>query len=156
MFGLYVTWIHQKEFELPDQDWWERTNYAITIAIFILICYLFILEIIQIIRFWLDYITSFWNIIDLINLSMMAATVIVDWANIGHEDFVVISAVAICVMWLKIFYFGWLFMSTAGIIRIVVEIILDMKWFLVLFFMIIAAFTNSFYVIARNDTSHQF
>lgn len=59
-------------------------------------------------------------------------------------------------MWLKVFYFGRLFLSTAGIIRIVTEIILDMKWFLVLFFMIIAAFTNSFYVIAWNDTSKQF
>lgn len=86
----------------------------------------------------------------------MLTTVIVDWAGIAHKDFVVISAVAICIMWLKVFYFGWLFLITAGIIRIVTEIILDMKWFLVLFFMIILAFTNSFYVIARNDTSKQF
>jgi hypothetical protein len=78
----------------------------------------------------------------------MAATVILDWVDVKHETFVIVSAVAICIMWLKIFYFGRLFLATAGIIRIVVEIIYDMKWFLVLFFMIIAAFTNSFYVIS--------
>jgi len=84
----------------------------------------------------------------LVNVLLMFTTVIVDWVNIAHEDFVVISAVAICIMWLKIFYFGRLFLLTAGIIKIVVEIMFDMKWFLVLFFMIIAAFTNSFYVIS--------
>jgi hypothetical protein len=59
-------------------------------------------------------------------------------------------------MWIKIFSFLRIFKWTNAIYRIVVEILRDMIPFLVLFFIIISAFNNSFYVLAHNDPSKQF
>lgn len=87
---------------------------------------------------------------------MMVTTIIVDWANVAHMTFVRISAVAIIIMWLKIFTFLRIFKWTNAIYRIVVEIVKDMIPFLLLFFLIISAFNNAFYVLAHNDPSKQF
>jgi hypothetical protein len=86
----------------------------------------------------------------------MLYTIGIDWATKDHVRFIRSSAVAIFIMWLKIFTFLRLFKWTNAIYRIVIEIIKDMISFLVLFFMIISAFSNSFYVLGHNDGKKEF
>jgi len=49
---------------------------------------------------------------------------------------------AVLIMWLKVFYFGRIFKSTAALIRMVIEITFDMKYFLVIFVISVAGFAN--------------
>lgn len=53
-------------------------------------------------------------------------------------------------MWLKVFYFGRIFESTAALIRMVIEITFDMKYFLFVFILSVAGFGNCFMILARN------
>lgn len=49
------------------------------------------------------------------------------------------------------FYMFRMFESTAALVRMIIEITVDINTFLTLFMMFIFAFANSFYIIARND-----
>jgi hypothetical protein len=53
-------------------------------------------------------------------------------------------------MWLKLFYFGRMFFTSAAMIRMVIEITYDMKYFLVVLLLAIAGFANCFMILARN------
>jgi hypothetical protein len=53
-------------------------------------------------------------------------------------------------MWAKLFYFGRIFFSTAAMIRMVIEITYDMKYFLMVLLIAIAGFGNCFMILARN------
>ena len=114
--------------------------------------YVLILESIQIFKNRINYFLSFWNIVDLINLGLIIATVICDWTNIDEQDWVTLSSIAVCFSWLKLFYFGRMFLPTAGFIRMIVEVIKDARWFLLVFMMSVLGFANCFHVLARNHS----
>jgi hypothetical protein len=57
---------------------------------------------------------------------------------------------AVLIMWMKLFYFGRIFFSTAAMIRMVIEITYDMKHFLAVLLLAIAGFGNCFMILARN------
>jgi hypothetical protein len=57
---------------------------------------------------------------------------------------------AVLIMWMKLFYFGRIFLSTAAMIRMVIEITYDMKYFLMILLLAIAGFGNCFMILARN------
>lgn len=54
-------------------------------------------------------------------------------------------------MWLRLFYYLRIFRSTAVLVAMVIEITLDMKYFLLVLCLAALGFANSFYIIARND-----
>ena len=57
---------------------------------------------------------------------------------------------AVLLMWLKVFYFGRIFESTAALITMVIQITFDMKYFLVVFILAVAGFGNCFMILSRN------
>ena len=59
-------------------------------------------------------------------------------------------------MWVKLFYFLRIFFSTAHLIRMIIEIISDMKYFLLILMLAILAFTNAFHILGRNSEGESF
>lgn len=57
----------------------------------------------------LNYFKSFWNMIDLISISLNFALMICAFVEIDEPTYVAISAVAIIIIWLRAFYFGRIF-----------------------------------------------
>jgi hypothetical protein len=92
----------------------------------------------------------------MISLSLVCVVVICDWANIDESDFTTLSAVTVCFLWLKVFYFGRMFIDTAGLIRMIIEVIKDMFWFLFIFIISVMAFINSFYILNKSNTDGTF
>jgi len=59
-------------------------------------------------------------------------------------------------MWFKLLYFMRIFDNTSYLIRMIICVIIDMKTFLLILFVTIAAFGDSFYAISKanpNDES---
>lgn len=54
-------------------------------------------------------------------------------------------------MWLQYFYFFRSIEATAALVRMVEEIIFDMKSFMIIFFLVIFAFANGYYFISKNQ-----
>ena len=59
-------------------------------------------------------------------------------------------ALAVFIMWLKLFYFLRLFDSTAPLVRMIIQIIQDMTIFSFVLFLAIGALTNAFIILDYN------
>lgn len=94
-----------------------------------------------------NYFRSFWNLIDLISLILNLVTIILDLVNQNTLDSNSVGAVAVLLMWMKLFYFLRIFSSTAHLIRMIIEIISDMRYFVLVLMLAVLAFGNSFYIL---------
>ena len=90
----------------------------------------------------LSYFTNFWNIIDIISIILNFTVCIGELVELNDPDLNIITSIAILVMYLKLFYFGRIFFSTASLVSMVIEITKDMKYFLMVLVLGIAGFGN--------------
>lgn len=132
---------------------WYICNFSFKIINFFWILYLIYIEIRQVIFHKLAYFASFWNLIDLFTIITSLVVIILDSIPaVSYEAWIPWAAISLLFLWLKLFYFGRVFTSTAALIRMIIEITFDMRYFLVLMLVAVAGFANSFYILARNDT----
>ena len=95
-----------------------------------------------------EYFTSFLNLLDnLVNI-LNLTYIILDLKGYRKEDVRPLGAICILFMWLKFFYFMRLFRPTASLVRMIVQIIGDMKTFSLVLFLSIIAFGNCFYILS--------
>ena len=152
LFILYATWIHDKAFDNNDGKFegYGLVNTIMIIVLLILIVYFFYFEVRQIIFHKLMYFTSVWNVADLSTLILNSVILIGDLAGLRERYIVTLSGISVLMVWLKLFYFGRIFLSTAAMIRMILEIVADMKYFLLVLLLAIAGFGNCFFILARN------
>jgi membrane-associated HD superfamily phosphohydrolase len=152
LFILYSTYFHKEAEEDNDGNWegFGIANTLSVVALFIFIVYFGYYEARQILYHKLEYFYSFWNCIDMSSLIINFITLVMDLAGMEEKYMIPLYAWAVLIMWLKLFYFGRIFLSTAAMIRMVLEITYDMKFFLLVLIISIAAFGNCFMIIARN------
>jgi hypothetical protein len=83
---------------------------------------------------------------------MNIAAVVTDFAGVSKENHVPILAIATLIMWLKLCYFGRIFLSTAWMVRMIYAVTYDMGYFLIVFGIMVLGFANANYVLSRNGT----
>jgi len=66
--------------------------------------------------------------------------------NTEDPSMYIIGGLAVFCLWLKLFYFLRMFQQTAAFVRMIVEMLIDIRIFLFIFFIAILAFSNCFYV----------
>ena len=154
----YVTYIHNYNNNRNNNatiDWqnfnnWDSmkyADYALMLTILLLAFYQFILELLYLFQMKLRYISSFWNLINLLSILLNISSVFLDLLNVGESLYwIPVSSSAMIIMWLRLFYFGRIINATSTIVRMIVEISKDMIPFLVIVFFVVLAFTNSFFV----------
>jgi hypothetical protein len=87
----------------------------------------------------------------MLSIALNVATVAIDFVGLSNKTyFIPVASSAVAIMWLKLFYFGRMFSSTSTIVRMIIEISKDMVPFLVIIFVLLTGFTNSFFIIASN------
>ena len=64
-----------------------------------------------------------------------------------------IEAVAVVLMWMRFLYFFRIIDNTAPFIRMIFQILYDMRAFVFIFVLIILGFANGFYVLAKNQSA---
>lgn len=110
-----------------------------------------ILECIQIKNRGFSYLTDVWNIIDIGSLALNAAYVYGEITNtMSHEVLQVLASVALFFMWFKLFYWMRLFKPFSAFIRMITEIVKDVKVFLVMLMIALGSFANVIYVLNLN------
>jgi len=152
LFVLYSTWIHKSKVDDGAGEWegYGLANTLSVICIMLFILYFFYYEVRQILFHKLDYFMSFWNMVDLVSLILNSTICIWDVAGLNEQDLNVLMSWAVLFMWLKVFYFGRIFKSTAALITMVIEITINMQSFLFVFILSVAGFGNCFMIMARN------
>lgn len=110
-----------------------------------------ILEIIQIKSNGLSYFFDVWNVIDLTSLGINAVYVYGEITNnISYGWLQVIGSCAVMLMWFKLFYWMRLFKPFSAFIRMITEIIKDIKVFMVMLIISLMAFANIIFVLNAN------
>ena len=144
LFVLYTTYFHKRMVE-DENDRWQHFGIANSLAmIFLLpfIGYFTFFEIRQMLFLRLSYFLSFWNLVDMSSIILNLLILLFDLINVREDTLIPILATAVLLMWLKLFYFGRIFFKTASMIRMIIEISSDMKYFLLILILTIAGFGN--------------
>ena len=157
VFVVYVTYIHKNKINSVGN---YSDSFGIAEIIWIMIIFMFIIyqllyEVTQILYNRINYFLSFWNLLDLSSLILNFTVWISDLVGISDEKYVPLSAIAILIVYLKLFYFGRIFISTASMIRMVIFIFYDMKYFLFIFLLVWFAFGNWYYILSKNNISSE-
>ncbi len=103
----------------------------------------------------LKFLFVAWNHIDLYSLCLNLAIVIMIFKE-SNQVMIIrrIEAAAAILMWLKFLYFLRIINATAPLVRMIQEIISDMKSFFIVYCICMFAFANAFYLIGRNQLEH--
>lgn len=111
----------------------------------------FILEMIQISNRGISYFFDVWNMVDIGSLALNAVYVGGEITNsVSHEQLQVYGAIAIFMMWFKLFYWMRLFKPFSAFIRMITEIIMDIQVFLVMLIISLSAFANIIFLLNIN------
>lgn len=96
-----------------------------------------------------EYLSSFWNLTDLISYSFCMLSVVFEL--IAFPKFVTrpLVATTVIILWIKLFYFLRVYDSTSQLIRMILEIVKDMKYFMFVLLIGIIGFTGGLYVLQK-------
>ena len=149
---IYATWIKKGKDDL-NQIWrdYGTTDFVFCIILLFLTLYFAYIEIIQMLYLKVEYFKKFWNIIDIISLILNMFCVITDLAGLNSIKHTPVLACSVLIMWLKLVYFGRMFLSTAWMVRMIINTVVNLKWFILMFYLMVVGFSNSFMIISRID-----
>ena len=107
----------------------------------------------------IEYLYSFWNYIDLIPpfgmyvmLFMLGAKYLLQ-VHVSDDIERTVLAIVSFFMWMKFLYFLRIFKETGYLIRMIVEVIKDMRNFFLVLLITVAAFGDSFSTIALGNAN---
>lgn len=80
---------------------------------------------------------------------------LVDGSILTKENIRIVEAFLSIIIILKLVYFTQLIDGIAPLISIIIQIFIDIGWFMIIFGIIIFAFAYSFYLIGKNQISDQ-
>jgi hypothetical protein len=129
------------------------TSFLILLSLFA--TYFFANEVKQLIRSPLEYFTSIWNYIDLIptlGIYTLTAISLVKFLATADPIFISnITSITTFFMWFKLLYFLRLFSSTSYLIHMIIQVVIDMRHFLLVLFITIIAFGDSLLQISLTN-----
>ena len=143
---VYTTITFERKVNGVDQGEHFITCWLIIAVIAYFVCF----EVIQISLQKMDYFTSFWNYVDVISLVLNAVIVFADLAGLEAYRLRALFSFAVLIMWFKLFYLLRFFFRTAFLVRMIIEIVRDMKWFVFVFSLAVGGFAHSFWLISEN------
>lgn len=97
-------------------------------------------EITQVFFHKLEYLSSFWNLLDLSSVILNTAVVIMEFTNSSYHDTNRVAAVSVLILYFKIFYYLRIFFATSHLVRMIIEIVIDMKNFVLVLLIAVIAF----------------
>ena len=110
-----------------------------------------VLEIIQLRSTGISYFYNMWNLIDFSSLIINAVYVACELTNaLPFGKLQLIATVATLLLWVKFFYWMRLFRPFSAFIRMIAEILIDIRVFMVMLMLCLAAFANIVYLLNDN------
>ena len=129
----------------------KNLEYAMRILILIFVSYFLFFEIVCILRDGLSYLKDIFNWIDIIsfmlNIYLIIATVYIESLTENRIVNRAISALGVVLMWFKAFYWLRIFTGTSFYVRLIRDTLYDIRYFLILFILILATFGNALLIL---------
>lgn len=113
--------------------------------------YLLAHECVQMKNKGISYLNSPWNYIDLLPLAFIGTSACFSWIDADPSNARPVNAMAAFFLWIKFLYFLRIFKGTGYLISMIVEVVADMKIFLSVFIITLAAFGHCFLILSLNN-----
>jgi hypothetical protein len=113
---------------------------------------------VEILYFMLDkknYISSFLNYIDLIINMCCFMIPVLDLMGDMQRILRPVASTTLIIVWIKLFYYLRAYDSTSQLIRMIIEIVKDIRYFLLVLFIGIFGFAGGFYILQFGLSSLQ-
>ncbi|CDW88905.1 wd-40 repeat protein [Stylonychia lemnae] len=155
LYVFFVFFLYEHRFDKT----YEAYYWTVLGSIVLFGSYFMLNEVRQMRNDGLEYFKSVWNYIDTLpvfGIYVMLAFALIEEFGFSEGEFNrpvqrgFISIVTL-LMWMKFLYFFRLFDSTSYLIRIIVEVVISMRYFLLVLLMTIIGFGNAFYVISNGN-----
>jgi len=114
------------------------------------IAYFVMIQCLHIYHDRLNHFKSFWNIIDLFSLAANLIFICFDILQYPPEIVRTTGAVCVFFMFVKIFFFLRLFTSTSNMIRLIIEVCIDMGGFSFILLIALLAWAVCYYILNIN------
>ena len=145
------------EYYGKGDDYTDYGYYILTVLLVVFATYFVTNEIKQLGCEGFEYLLSFWNYIDIIPPFGIYILVVIhslkELKIIELNDSLVRTILAIVTffMWFKFLYFLRIFKNTGYLIRMIIEVIVDMRYFFLVLLITVAAFGDSFLVFSLGN-----
>lgn len=169
---LYTTY-DLEFFETYERDERVRESTALRVLIWFFITYFIIMEIRQLIISGIRaYLRNAWNYMDLALYSSIVVAEILhsrfyvlypyyfktsegDYSDEGYEErsraVRTIYSFSVIIMWIRFLYFFRIFRTTGYYIRMLVQVVMDIRHFIFVFVLVILAFAHAWFVLLKNN-----
>ena len=149
---IYTTGIYYEAKEgepLP-----QRLDPIFKILLILFSLYFLKLEWEQLLELKASYFTSVWNFLDVFPPSL--AMILIVWDIFTFTSVTIVEpalwSIVAFLMWLKFLYFFRIFEPTAYLIRMIIEVAIDMRAFMIVLIVCIIAFGNAFLILSYENT----
>jgi hypothetical protein len=99
----------------------------------------------------ISYFSSPWNYLDVLPATLIILTLVTSYFITFPEYERPINAIVGMMLWLKFLYFLRIFRETGHFITMILAVLSDMKVFMAVYFVVIIAFANAFYILSNNN-----
>lgn len=97
---------------------------------------------------------NFWDIVDLLSLFSMGTFMFLDiFTSLSRDTLNVSAAFAVLLLWGKLFYWLRLFKPFSAFIRMITEIVKDIRVFAMMLFIVLIAFGNCIIILNYNRSA---
>lgn len=131
---------------------WSSREWLITVSYYVSLIwtiYSLVHESIQCYTSPWRHLSDFWNILDMFQIVLSIAILVT--YQLGLEDVEVLLAVAVFFRWYGLLFYLQAFRSTGPLIRMILAILQDIRWFLLVLVVGVLATGNAFYVLLRHE-----
>jgi hypothetical protein len=104
-------------------------------------------EIRHLMKLKIEYITNLLNYIDMIINLLCLSVYMFDWMGDMQNYLRPVASSTLIIVWFKLFYYLRAYDSTSQLIRMIIEIVKDIRFFLLVLFIGIFGFAGGFYIL---------
>ena len=136
----------------PDKRWDLTPEFFMRWIIIAQVLYFFYFEFMSMLRDGWPYLLDVFNYIDLLSFSLNIYLIYATTNRKENDTRVVVRSLcslAVVLMWFKAFYWMRLFTATSFYVRLIRETIYDIRWFLILFIVILMTFGNTLLILGE-------
>ena len=94
----------------------------------------------------LGYFASFWNLIDFLSMCVNFTVILFSFIEISEDVYIPVSAIGVVLFWFRLFYYLRIFFGAS--VMMIIEICLDVRYFMLIFLLAIFGYANCFHIIA--------
>ena len=144
----FVSYVDDVPSITSETPFMQITAYYMLVVIQLaMVGYFILVEIQQFLLDKLEYISSFWNYTDLLINSLCLMVFILDFLGDRQSLLRPVASSTLIIVWVKLFYYMRAYDSTSQLIRMIIETVKDIRYFLFVLLIGIFGFAGGFYIL---------